>query len=188
MKYIRWLLLKLAYPMLKWLGEIYPERLMTPSFVSDAKNNMRAGDVLITHENMVITNLLIPGYFTHAAIYIGYGMIVEATGIGVHAIPIEKFLYEKDAVTILRPSFADEKQCFDAALFAEQLIGSKYDFSFSSGNKAFYCAELVWYCYDKTINLCPFTMRETLGVLTVTPEDFNKARDKFNVVRRFEAP
>lgn len=188
MKYLRWLLLKIAYPFLKWLGEIYPERAMTPDFVRFTKNNMRTGDVLITHEDMVLTNLLIPGYYTHAAIYIGHGMIVESTGIGVHVIPVEKFMYEKDGVAILRPRFADEKQRFDAGLFAEGLIGLPYDFSFGSGNKAFYCAELVWYCYDQIMKPCPFTRRETMGVMTVTPEDFNKATDKFFMVRKFGGP
>lgn len=188
MKYLRWLLLKIAYPILKWLGDIYPERLMTVEFVDQAKQTIRTGDVLITHENMVMTNLLIPGYYTHAAIYFTHGLVIEATGIGVHLVPIEKFLFEKDGVSVLRPKFANQDQCERAAAIAFKLVGDKYDFDFSGGNKAFYCAELVWYCYDQVFRPSPFAMRETLGVMTVTPEDFNKATDKFDVVEKFGGP
>lgn len=188
MKVLAWfreILLRLAYPLLKWLGEIYPERSVTVDFVEATKKIIMPGDIFVTHEDMVLTNLLVPGFYTHAAIYIGNGMVMEATGIGVHHVPIEKFLYEKDCVVVLRPKFAGVKQMLAACDVAEGLAGDPYDFAFTGDNRAFYCAELVWYCYDQVFQPSPFTMRETWGVMTVTPEDFLNATDKFSEVIKY---
>ncbi len=187
MKYLRLILLRLAHPFLAWLGEIYPERSVTPYFVNDVTSKIWPGDVLITRENMVLTNLLIPGKFTHAAIYAGGGFITEATGVGVHSVAIEKFLFEKDFVAVLRPTFMSDEQLQKSARVASTLNGDPYDFYFTGDTKAFYCAEVVWYSYKEAMRpaYCPFSLRETWGVLTITPQDFYEATDKFELIAEF---
>lgn len=176
MKYLRFLILWLAYPLLKFLGEMYPERKVTTSFVETVKANIETGDVFVTRENMVATNLLIGGKFTHAAIYIGKNTVVEATGIGVHKVPLEKFLYEKDHVCILRHASLSAGEKISAAQKAIKACGTPYDFSFASSHKAFYCAELVWYCYKN-----PFKRKTIMGVKTVSPDDFYYAHQFLSV-------
>lgn len=185
MKYLRELILRIVYPILKGLGEMYPERTVTLDFVTQVKALLQPGDVFITRENMCFTNLLIPGFYTHAAIYTGNGFITEATGIGVHQVPVEKFLFEKDHVMLLRAKFTDADHAASAANIAKSLQGDPYDFDFTGDNTAFYCAEVVWYAYDAILNPSPFREHETWGVNTVTPQDFYNAVDLWSIVTSF---
>jgi uncharacterized protein YycO len=183
-------ILRSMYPILKWLSEIYPERLVNADFVKEVLSKIQPGDVLVTRENMVMTNFFIPGFWTHALIYVGDGMIVEATGIGVHTTPLEKLLYSKDHVAVLRPKFADAVQCALAVNEAKSLEGDPYDYDFTGDNRAFYCAEVIWYAYDQAMKPAPspFTKRITWGVQTVTPQDFYQATDKFDLIAKFGGP
>jgi hypothetical protein len=55
-------------------------------------------------------------------------------------------------------------------------LGAVYDYEFSLGNKAFYCAELCYVAYKTAYPGMGFAPRERLGVLTVTADDFFQAK------------
>ncbi len=155
----------------------------------------RPGMVLLSRIEGEMSNLFIPGHYTHAAIIGLDGLVVEATAIGVAPTTLEQFMLTKDDVALL--SFG-LRLCQDeidvankAAGWAWAAIGSPYDYMFNgdNGDKAFFCSELVYKAYKEAEleqGKSDWTMRrcKTLGVDTVTADDFFRAADKFKLVAR----
>jgi uncharacterized protein YycO len=135
------------------------------------------GDVLLSRECWHFTNYFIPGFWGHAALCCG-DYIVEAVGSGVRAVERAEWILKKDYVLVLRPTFTIDGLL--VSLRAESQLLKPYDYEFSSGVDAWYCSELVWYCLGSPV----FEMRETFGVQTVTPQDFENAvkSGKFKVI------
>lgn len=178
----RWLL-RLSIPITKFLGKLHaPFSHTLTSFhdVEEAKKVVKPGMVLLSRSRGEFSNLFIPGFFTHAAIYCGNNDVIEAVGEGVRLTNLFDFVYHHDYVAILDPLFIDRTQKEQAANFAYDIIGCEYDYLFEPSNKAFYCSEAVLYVIQKASgNIYTFTKRQTLGVETVTPSDFWRAKNKF---------
>lgn len=191
-------LLEVATPFLKVTGmaHVPPHyRSVTAVQVAVALGVILPGDVLVSHRNHELTNPLIPGYWKHAAVYIGDGRIVEAIGRGVLESSFKEFCTTKDDVLILRSKFCGQEEAGLASGFARSLLGKPYDYLVehdqSRGvNKAFYCSEVVWWSFDQVMlaegKVSPFTPRKTLGVPTITPQDYPNATDKWGEVTRLK--
>lgn len=190
--------LEVATPFLKVAGmaHVPPHyRSVTAVQYAVALGHLRPGDVLVSHRNREPTNLLIPGYWKHAAIYVGDGRIVEAIGRGVLESSLKEFCTTKDDVLILRARFATQEEAALSCAFAKSLLGKPYDYLVEHDqsravNKAFYCSEIVWWSYDQVLiaegKPSPFTPRKTLGVPTITPQDYPNATDKWSEVARLK--
>jgi len=128
-----------------------------------------------------LSNMFIPGFWSHVGIVSTDGLsVVEAMSVGVVKSDLIDFMLKKDVVCLLYPEFTDVSEMFQAAIEAEAQIGKPYDFGMiQSDVKAFYCSELVYHCYDKAVMDSPFTLRKTLGRVTVVPQDFFNAKTKF---------
>ncbi len=187
---LRYLLLKAAYPLTKSIGRFhlpFTKRRVggvdVLNFLAMSLEKDPIGMVLLTRTRGEPTNLMIPGFWKHAAIYIGGGNVIEAVGAGVIKTDIITFLTSKDFVVGLEPRFKCKRDL--AVTFAKEQEGLEYDYDFKGKNKAFYCAELVWAAYDDQFQdmaiPCPFTIRETLGEPTVSAQDFYMATDKWNL-------
>lgn len=137
---------------------------------------IQPGDVLLSRVLGHFSNYMIPGYWKHAAVAGPTGGVIEAVGAGVRHTSLIDFLLTKDEVVVLRPTFCTQEQAMQVAQKAGKLLGAEYDYEFSLGNKAFYCAELVYVAYRDAIEGMAFEARERLGVLTVTADDFYEAR------------
>lgn len=196
---LRFYLLKIAYPVLKFLERLTPpEPLATAEFYYLVRERIQPGDVLLSMElSHKFANKLIPGFWSHAAIYCGKTKhseetVIEAVGKGVGAVPLVKWILLKDSIAVLR--FNDTTPEIQRAAAEEALkhIGEPYDYELSSGNAAWYCAELVYYAHAKAREWLKmaftFKMKPTWGVDTVTPDDFHYAVDKLNVVASYDAP
>lgn len=158
---------------------------MTGEDYFEVKKLIAPGDVLLCRSGGEFTNHFIPGFWTHAAIYAGQDIIVEAVSPHVREKYLIDFLISKDFVAVLRPVFADEAQRLLAIEYARKQAQDKvaYDYDFEPNESAFYCAELVGQAYIVAMGgASPFVLKETLGVLTFVPDDFYKARDKFKLV------
>lgn len=183
---IRSSLLNIAYPVLSVAGRIgLPKRLIPEMFIVESWRRGKPGDVFVTRTNWEASNLLTPkDFWKHAAICRGEHrkFVIEAVGKGVQATGFLEFLMGKDYAMLLRPKFADAEQAAKAAVKAMSLVGQPYDFQFMPANRAWYCSEVVWWSYDAALEKSPFTPRETMGVQTVTPQDFANALGKWEVV------
>ena len=158
-----------------------------------AKAVLMPGMGLVTRTRGCLTNLIILGYWKHAAIYVGeidgIDYVVEAVGTGVVKTPLDQFMLNKDDYAAMRPLFADQSLMDRAAVICLQQIGSSYDYLFEynlGDNSEFYCQELVWYGYEKALNeverSSPFTPREVFGIKYMSPQDMYNARSKWEIV------
>ena len=140
---------------------------------------LRPGDVLLTFASGELTNLCIPGFWSHACIYAGDEKVIEAVSDGVLVTDLIDATLSKDYVMIRRPNFATADQMSAAVAWARSKLGAEYDFFFNKKNQAFYCSELVWLAYEAACGGdVPFTLRKTLGLDTVIPDDIGLA-DKY---------
>jgi len=143
---------------------------------------LNVGDVLLTKTHGELTNILIPGDWSHAMIYVGDGSVVEAIGRGVSRRSLPVAVLSKDRICVLKPLFATPEQMVLASEFAIKQIGKPYDYDFKSNNKAFYCSELVYASYNEaTGGETPFKLRESFGVPTAIPDDIFLAASKWEV-------
>lgn len=139
------------------------------------------GTVVLGHTRWYLSNVLIWGFWKHAAIKSG-GRIVEAIGKGVVETPIGDWLAERDAACALVPLFGSTAEAKAVADLADTQVGKPYDWEFDVGSKAFYCAELVFWAYKRIFPDMGFELRERLGRPTVTPQDFADATKYWRTV------
>lgn len=151
-------------------------------------NSDLLGCVVLTKQNWQLSNLIISGYWEHAALIVSDGCVIEATNRGVIKRNIPECLSDKDDYIILKPLFASAEERQKAIHYADTLVGDEYDYSFSKGNNRWYCSEIIWASYDKALEENPFTPRsiEYFGakVEVVEPNDFYKANKKWAVIFR----
>lgn len=160
-------LLRAATPIQKVMQKIgNPEPKITSKFVNQLEAMIQPGDILGSREDWRFTNLFIPGYWSHIAVYVGGGYVVEAIGTGVRIITLEEFCYTKDSVFMLRvhkPKIMREH----AAIRARSIVGKKYDYIFNSTDEEFYCSEVADYAYNGAFKLP--------NRISVTPEEVYKS-------------
>ena len=109
---------------------------------------LQPGDVLLRRYDHYLGGLSIPGYWTHAAQYIGDNEIIHMLGDGICKEDILTFL-RADHICILR---CKEKELIPYAIekskeFYEQNIA--YDYQFKTDNKDLYCSELIYINFQK---------------------------------------
>lgn len=159
---------------------------------------LKPGMVLLSRKHGELSNLAIPGRFTHAAMYCGSHLsqhgdggsfdvpfVVEATRHGMVDTDLISFMLSKDIVGVYRPLFATDMQMRDAANWALKQAEDAvpYDYEFDPKNKALYCSEAVWLAYKVALGAdLVFTKRSTLGTETVLPQDFADATKKWEKV------
>lgn len=188
MIWFRLLLLRLSLPITRALGKLhapFSHRLTNSSQYITAKRQVYPGCILLSRIRGEFSNFFIPGFFTHAAMYVGGpdDLIVEAVGEGVRKITFAEFVLSHDYVAILQPRFLTVEQMVEATKVAESAVGTPYDFFFEPSTKAFYCSELVQFALHAIAgDAMPFTRRDMFGEPSVTPSDFWQARDKFDML------
>lgn len=187
---LRFYLLKLLYPFMKFAAKLgKPEPKVTAEFYYELVDKLEVGDILLSKEDLKLTNVLIPGFWSHAAIYAEKNYVVEAIGSGVIKTPLVQWVLSKDHIMVLRMKNVSKELRERAGQFSLDHVGEGYDYEFSSGNQAWYCAELAYFVYDEVMgDGCPFKLQETFGVPTVTPEDFAQAKDKMDLIACFDGP
>jgi hypothetical protein len=147
------------------------------------------GDVLIVRKEYALTNYFLPGYWPHAALYLGTasqwnclgiseeksvrprltritqlagqdtGLVLEAMKDGVHLRTLES-PFGSDSVVILRPRLPPSDIARGIArVFAHE--GKPYDFDFDfRRSDRLVCTEVVYRAYDGLSGLCfPLTRR-----------------------------
>lgn len=185
-------LLNILAPFLKWAsGKHMPftHKEVTGKNYREAVKLLKPGHIFVSKIDGELTSYIIPGTWTHAALYVGDEKVIEAEGEGVIVTDLINFMVTKDALLILEPVGPDQFVRARACVLAIQQLGKPYDYDLDfhiSDQKAFYCSELVWWSYAeacKELSVpCPFRPRKTLGVDTVSPNDIAHDPQCFQIV------
>ena len=192
---IRGLLLKLTTPILKLIDHVRAPFITSQMCLGDAVtilNTLQPLDIILSIETGYIVNVINPGKWKHAIIYLGKDennipMIIEAIGQGVVRRNLYECLANKNYIAICRlKENITKKQVQNGVNFATAQIGKTYDYNFdmetSRKFQSFYCSELAYYTIKEAAPDAQFTLKESFGVNTVIPSDFYNAKKYFDVV------
>jgi hypothetical protein len=153
---------------------------------------LMAGDILLEKTPFRLTDKLIPGYWGHAAVWIGTEselkelgvwddpivaryhhqvregrLVVEALRSGVEMNSLEHFL-NIDSIGIIRKPGLSRESRAKTIIQALRQVGKPYDFNFDVESKErVYCSKLVYLSYSGI----EWSTRKSLGRTTFTPDD-----------------
>ncbi len=164
-----------------------------PELAVSIRQELRAGDILLEKTPFRLTDMLIPGFWGHAAIWTGSEeelkalgiwqhplvaryhadirqgrMIVEALRPGVRLNPLEHFL-NIDDMAILRARDLDGNTDAQAAVILQALrqVGKAYDFNFDvETTDTIVCSELIYQVYTGI----EWPTQKALGRSTISPD------------------
>lgn len=109
---------------------------------------LQPGDVLLRVYQHYIGSIFVPGFWSHAAIYIGNDSVIHMLGHGICKEDILTFM-RCDGIVVLRcnkpgmiePAIAKANYYLNA--------GTDYDFGFIRGDTSLYCSEMIYHCFEK---------------------------------------
>jgi hypothetical protein len=170
---------------------------MTAEIVTTLAGKLQPGDVLLTRNDHRLTAALLPGFWAHAALFIGgrselaalglrshpyvlkhwdqieensgLGLVIEALAPRVQLNPLKKCL-RVDHVVVLRSTLpaVDIASAIGEALGH---LGKPYDFEFDFNNSSrIVCTELVYRSYHHR-GPVTFSLTKRLGRYTLTGDD-----------------
>jgi hypothetical protein len=171
---------------------------LTPEMVGNVASLLQPGDVLLTRNDHRLTAALIPGFWAHAALFIGgrselerlglrthpyvlrhwnqipetaspLGVVIEALAPKVQLNPLEKCL-RVDHLVVIRPALPSSEI---AAAIGEAMghLHKPYDFEFDFNNSSrVVCTELIYRAYHKRGSVA-FSLIKRLGRFTLTGDD-----------------
>jgi len=171
---------------------------MTAEILASLRPRLQPGDVLLTRNDHRLTAALLPGFWAHAALFLGGRTQLEALGLGSHPYvlkhwheipessgplglviealaprvqlnPLEKCL-RVDHLVVLRSTLPASDI---AAAIGEALghLGKPYDFEFDFNNSSrVVCTELVYRSYHHRGPII-FSLTKRLGRFTLTGDD-----------------
>ncbi len=169
---------------------------------------LEPGDVIVTRHAKALTNMFLPGFWPHAAFYVGTqeqrkaaginvdsktdrqwtddNSVLEARKDGVLFRPLSETL-TVDTFVVLRPNLSHEsiRQAIERAFVHE---GKQFNFDFDFFNSdRIVCTEVVYRAYDGLEGL-RFPLRDRAGRKTLSAEDllsFALDTDAFSPVAIF---
>jgi hypothetical protein len=159
--------------------------------IRPVKENLQPGMVILTHKNYEFSTLFIPGYWTHSALVVSPGLIVEATGKGVRKNTLESFFSTVDDFIILKPRFCCRDVMKKAGEQATNLVGYPFSFDFRNSGEMFYCSGLICSVYAQTLTErenplnIPFVLQKFQKGHIVKPMDLYIHQDAWQVIDRF---
>jgi len=183
-------------------GKLYNK----PGVYSQVRNQLRAGDILLEKTPFRLTDNLIPGYWGHAAIWIGtedelkeLGIwndpavipyhdkiragrsVIEALRSGVKMNSLKRFL-NVDDLAVLRNPGADRGVQGKRMILALKQVGKAYDFNFNvETSDKIVCSELVYNVYSEI----DWPTDKSLGRYTISPDHVAKkalSDDRFDLI------
>ncbi len=168
-------------------GKLYQKKSIHKGLLQ----SLKPGDILLEKTPFRLTDQFIPGYWGHAAVWIGneqelkvLGLwnnplvkpwhekiqqghsIVEALRSGVELDPLSHFMNIDDMV-ILRDNRMSSEQLRDVIINAFRQLGKAYDFNFDiTTSDRIVCSELVYVSYLHI----KWPTEKTMGRYTISPD------------------
>ncbi|HPX62501.1 MAG TPA: YiiX/YebB-like N1pC/P60 family cysteine hydrolase [Deltaproteobacteria bacterium] len=169
-------------------GKLYGRK----DVLTEMSTSLRPGDILLEKTPFRLTDKLIPGYWGHAAVWIGTEsdlkqlgiwnhpvvkrhhssikegrLVTEALRSGVEMNSLEHFM-NIDSVGIMRMAEQTPKERAAIVIKALRQIGKPYDFNFDVESKGrVYCSKLVYLSYSGV----DWPTKKSMGRTTFTPDD-----------------
>ena len=169
-------------------GKLYGKSGM----LTEVKATLKPGDILLEKTPFRLTDKLIPGYWGHAAVWVGteaelkelgiwdnpvvvrhhdeirHGrLVVEALRSGVEMNTLERFFNIDSFGALRKPELTKESRA-RTVIQALRQVGKPYDFNFDVESKErVYCSKLVYLCYSGV----DWPTKRSLGRTTFTPDD-----------------
>jgi len=158
------------------------EKKVTSTVKQEVEKIAQPGDILITRHHHALTNLFLPGYWPHAALYVGRNTSLlsdngwtkntrtfEALKDGVHFRTLDETL-NVDAFVLIRPNFSkDEKAKAIQRVIQHEGKAYNFDFDFFRSDQLV-CTEVIYRAYDG-INNESIPLKERMGNQTLSAED-----------------
>lgn len=172
---------------------------LPPAIAERLRSQLCPGDVLITRKEFALTNYFLPGFWPHAALYVGQeaelqdlnlvddfmflswlsvfrecgpadeGRVVEALKDGVRLRSVATPL-SCDAIALVRPRLT-KHEIANALARGFHFVGRPYDFDFDfSRSDRMVCTEVVYRSYEGVGGLA-FALTRRAGRLTLSAED-----------------
>lgn len=185
------------------MADIYTRPTHTPQLPTGIRDELiaalRPGDVLVTRKEHAATNYFLPGFWPHAALFVGDVDALQSRGLDSHGniakhwdelkaidttLPCRVVESMKDgvrmrslattlkcdAITILRPQMPTNA-LDDVVARAFFHVGKDYDFDFDFARAdRMVCTEVVYRSYDG-IEGTSFELKKRAGRLTLAAED-----------------
>jgi len=137
-------------------------------------DQLKFGDIILRTYDHYLDGLIIPGFYSHAAIYVGDNKIIHAVGDGVSYTDTFEFC-KCDGVAIVRPKTTEENKKL-ACEYAVAQLGKEYDFWFNFENENVYCCtELVYWSYKEVLSVTPILTKKFFGLVKqeiISPDAF----------------
>ena len=175
-----------------------PVCALTAELLDGLRTRLRPGDILLMRTEGRLTAALLPGFWTHAGLFIGgktgletlglcshrhvarhwnripesgnsLGLVIEALFPCVQINPLEKSL-QVDHLVVLRSALPDDEI---ASAIGEAIghLGKPYDFEFDFNNSSrVVCTELIYRSYHNRGRIA-FSLTKRLGRFTLTGDD-----------------
>ncbi len=173
------------------LNNHFHQKRVTPGVIRGARRLLRPGDAIVTRHDDAMTNLFLPGYWPHGALYIGTDRerrelgvrmsddrwersgssmrVLEARKDGVRFRPLSETLHV-DAFAIIRPKLTPEALA-EALSRASEHEGKYYDFEFDfNRSDRLVCTEVIYRGFHSVGNL-EFPLTSRAGRPTFSAED-----------------
>lgn len=199
--------LERAGRMIAEIGD-HENKRATPYIHDKAQEILKPGDVLVTRHDLVASNLFLPGYWPHTALYIGsehqrneLGLeledsivkkwtdeinVLEAKKDGVLFRPLSETL-EVDEFIILRPELSNESLVIALSRVCQhEGKGYNFDFDFFRSDQLV-CTEVIYRAFDGLEDIA-FKLIERAGRFSLSAEDIldmSMRKEGFKVVGTF---
>jgi hypothetical protein len=153
---------------------------------------LNPGAVILTHKKYEFSTLFIPGYWTHSALVVTAGLIVEATGKGVCMNTPESFFSSIDDFIVLQPRFCCQDTMKRAVEHASSLVGYPFSYDFRNSDEMFYCSGLICRVYAQTLiekeNLLniPSVFQNFLNGNIIKPMDLFTQQESWKIIGSFK--
>jgi len=169
----------------------FDNKRVTDDILQSIADFLLPGDVIITRHAKALTNLFMPGFWPHAALYVGTreqrkatsisidptkeplwvddSCVLEARKDGVRLRPLSDTL-AVDTFVVLRPNLSPDSICraIERALMHEGKMYN-FDFDFFTSDRIV-CTELIYRAYDGLEGL-RIPLNERAGRKTLSAED-----------------